>query len=147
MNDRTREPLPPRTAGIAGKYVIGAVAVIVIFAALVVVVLRETQSYYFTVAELADQSAELSGRRFRVAGVARQVELLVRPIRFMLEWEGKTLPVTYIGLRNPPDAFAEGVETVVTGTLALNGEFEAEQIQCKCGSKYEAETLQAPGTG
>lgn len=123
------------------KFVIGTAAIVLIFVALVTVVFRGTQTYYVTVSELADQQEELMGKRFRVAGLARQVELLVRPLRFMLEWEGKTLPVTYVGLRNPPDTFAEGVETVVTGTLESNGRFKAEQIQCKCGSKYEAESL------
>lgn len=125
------------------KFVIGTVAILVIFAALVVVVLRGTQTYYVTVSELANQREELMGERFRVSGLARQVELLVRPVRFMLEWEGKTLPVTYVGLRNPPDTFADGVETVVTGTLARDGVFKAEKIQCKCGSKYEADALRS----
>lgn len=129
------------------KYVIGTVGIVAIFLVLVVVVLRGTQTYYVTVAELAGQRGELLNERFRVAGVARQVELLVRPRRFMLEWEGKTLQVRYVGLRNPPDAFADGVETVVTGTLAADGEFEAEQIQCKCGSKYEAEAIKSRQQG
>jgi cytochrome c-type biogenesis protein CcmE len=123
------------------KFVIGTAAIVLIFVVLVVVVMRGTQTYYLTVSELADQKGELIGQRFRVSGLARQVELLARPLRFMLEWEGKTLPVTYVGLRSPPDTFAEGVETVVTGTLESDGQFKAEQIQCKCGSKYEAETL------
>ena len=129
------------------KFLIGAAAIVVIFVGLVVVIFRGTQMYYVTVSELADQRQELAGKRFRVAGLARQVELPARPLRFALEWEGKALPVTYVGLRNPPDTFAEGVETVLTGTLEEDGVFKAERIQCKCGSKYEAESLRQRAGG
>jgi len=131
------------------KFVIGAGAIIAIFALLLAVALQGSQTYYYTVEELMAKKGneDLGDRRIRVAGNAMQVELAVKPLRFMLEWEGKTLPVTYIGMQNPPDTFADGVETVVTGKLEDNGVFAAEQIQCKCGSKYEASAVAAKERG
>jgi len=125
------------------KFVFGGAAIVVIFGVLIAVALQGSQTYYYTVEELMEKKGEegITERRMRVAGNAMQVELAVKPLRFMLEYGGKTLPVTYIGLKNPPDTFADGVETVVTGKLEENGTFAAEQIQCKCGSKYEPSPL------
>jgi cytochrome c-type biogenesis protein CcmE len=59
----------------------------------------------------------------------------------MLEGEGKTLPVSYIGSDPLPDTFVDKSQALVEGRRGPDGRFIAEVVQAKCASKYEA----APG--
>ena len=60
----------------------------------------------------------------------------------VLEEQGKKLPVSYVGRDPLPDTFKDGAQALVEGRVTPDGHFEAEQIQAKCASKYEA----APGS-
>ena len=62
-------------------------------------------------------------------------------IDFVLEGEGKTLPVSYIGSDPLPDTFVDKSQALVEGHPNADGRFVAEVVQAKCASKYEA----APG--
>jgi cytochrome c-type biogenesis protein CcmE len=62
-------------------------------------------------------------------------------VDFVLEGEGKTLPVSYTGSDPLPDTFVDKSQALVEGSLAPDGRFVAERVQAKCASKYEA----APG--
>ena len=64
-------------------------------------------------------------------------------VDFVLEGEGKALPVSYVGTEPLPDTFIDKSQALVEGSLAKNGSFVAEHVQAKCASKYEA----APGAG
>jgi cytochrome c-type biogenesis protein CcmE len=59
----------------------------------------------------------------------------------VLEGEGKSIPVTYIGSDPLPDTFVDKAQALVEGSLSADGRFVAEHVQAKCASKYEA----APG--
>ena len=48
------------------------------------------------------------------------------------------MPVVYTGTDPLPDTFKDGAQALVEGHLASNGHFQAEQIQAKCASKYQA---------
>jgi cytochrome c-type biogenesis protein CcmE len=62
-------------------------------------------------------------------------------VDFVLEGEGKSLPVSYVGNDPLPDTFVDKAQALVEGRPAADGRFIAEVVQAKCASKYEA----APG--
>jgi cytochrome c-type biogenesis protein CcmE len=62
-------------------------------------------------------------------------------VDFVLEGEGKSLPVSYVGNDPLPDTFVDKAQALVEGRPASDGRFVAEVVQAKCASKYEA----APG--
>jgi cytochrome c-type biogenesis protein CcmE len=60
---------------------------------------------------------------------------------FVLEEQGRTLSVSYIGSEPLPDTFVDKSQALVEGRPSPDGKFVAEHVQAKCASKYEA----APG--
>jgi cytochrome c-type biogenesis protein CcmE len=62
-------------------------------------------------------------------------------VDFVLEGEGKQLPVSYVGIEPLPDTFVDKSQALVEGRPAPDGHFVAEHVQAKCASKYET----APG--
>jgi hypothetical protein len=50
-----------------------------------------------------------------------------------------TLAVRYSGSQPVPDTFKDGSEAIVEGQRLSDGSFDADHIQAKCASKYEAE--------
>jgi cytochrome c-type biogenesis protein CcmE len=79
---------------------------------------------------------------FRRGTVATgSIRHLTGRIDFVLEGEGKTMPVSYIGTDPLPDTFVDKSQALVEGHPAADGRFVAEVVQAKCASKYEA----APG--
>src|SRR5260370_6895356 len=72
---------------------------------------------------------------------AGSIRRLSGRVDFVLEGEGKTLPITYIGSDPLPDTFVDKSQALVEGRPATDGRFVAEVVQAKCASKYEA----APG--
>ena len=104
----------------------------------------ESKTYYHTIAELQTLSGSARTQRMRVAGTVEEGSIRHLPagrIDFVLEGEGKTLPVTYIGTDPLPDTFVGKAQALVEGHAGLDGRFVAEHVQAKCASKYEA----APG--
>ena len=101
---------------------------------------EEGKAYYKTIDELEAMGDEAQGKRIRVAGIVKEgsIERIGREIRFELEHEDLSLAVLYIGSQPVPDTFKDGAEALVEGHRAADGTFEADQIQAKCASKYEA---------
>ena len=64
----------------------------------------------------------------------------------MLTEQGKNLPVSYIGRDPLPDTFKDGAQALVEGKLIPDGRFQAEQVQAKCASKYEASPVAPKAT-
>jgi len=62
-------------------------------------------------------------------------------VDFVLEGEGRSLPVSYVGSDPLPDTFVDNSQALIEGRPAPDGRFMAEHVQAKCASKYEA----APG--
>ena len=100
---------------------------------------QEGKAYYKTLDELAMERPG-EDRRLRVAGIVSEgtIERNGATVRFQIEQEQLTLAVNYTGSQPIPDTFKAGVEAIVEGHLE-DGTFEADQIQAKCASKYEAE--------
>lgn len=102
---------------------------------------QEGKAYYRTLEELDTLGPNAEGQRLRVAGIVTDgsIERNGAEVTFQLEQEHRHLTVRYIGDQPIPDTFKGGVEAVVEGERQADGTFEADQIQAKCASKYEAE--------
>jgi len=125
------------------KFGIGVGVIIISLACLAWLGYGESKTYYHTIAELqALHGADLS-HRMRVAGTVApgSIHRLTGRVDFVLEGDGKALPVSYVGSDPLPDTFVDKSQALVEGRPAADGRFVAEQVQAKCPSKYEA----APG--
>ena len=103
---------------------------------------EEGKAYYKTIEELEAMGAEAEGKRLRVGGIVKEgsIERIGREVRFELEHEGgPSMAVLYNGSQPVPDTFKDGAEALVEGHRTPDGTFEADHIQAKCASKYEAE--------
>jgi len=125
------------------KFGIGVGVIVISLGCLAWLGYGESKTYYHTIAELqALHGADLS-HRMRVAGTVApgSIHRLTGRVDFVLEGEGKSLPVSYVGSDPLPDTFIDKSQALVEGRPAGDGRFVAEQVQAKCASKYEA----APG--
>jgi cytochrome c-type biogenesis protein CcmE len=103
----------------------------------------ESKTYYHTIAEYQALQGGARNHRMRLAGTvaAGSIKHLPGRVEFVLEEQGKTLPVSYVGSDPLPDTFADRAQALVEGHPADDGKFVAEHVQAKCASKYET----APG--
>ncbi|HYL83203.1 MAG TPA: cytochrome c maturation protein CcmE [Candidatus Angelobacter sp.] len=103
----------------------------------------ESKTYYHTIAELQTLNGSARTQRMRIGGTVGvgSIRRLAGRVDFVLEGEGKTLPVSYIGNDPLPDTFVDKSQALVEGRPGPDGRFVAEHVQAKCASKYEA----APG--
>lgn len=103
----------------------------------------ESKTYYHTIAELQNLQGPDRAHRIRVGGTVApgSIHHLNGRVDFVLEGEGKSLPVSYVGSDPLPDTFVDKSQALVEGRPATDGRFVAEVVQAKCASKYEA----APG--
>jgi cytochrome c-type biogenesis protein CcmE len=100
----------------------------------------ESKTYYHTIAELHTLQGRDLKQRMRVGGTvaAGSIRRYSGRVDFVLEGEGKTLPISYIGNDPLPDTFIDKSQALVEGTPDRDGRFVAEHVQAKCASKYEA---------
>ncbi len=103
----------------------------------------ESKTYYHTIAELQTLKGAERNHRMRIGGTvaAGSIRRSTSRVDFVLEGEGKSLPVSYIGTDPLPDTFVDNSQALVEGRPDQDGRFRAEHVQAKCASKYEA----APG--
>ena len=99
---------------------------------------QESKTYYVTVNELMQGRA--ARRRVRVGGTVRpgSIERRAGKVSFRLSQDANSIPVTYVGTDTLPDTFKDGSQAIVDGNYLSTGEFQAEKIQAKCASKYQA---------
>ena len=100
----------------------------------------ESKTYYHTIAELETLQGSAISQRMRIGGTVAvgSIRHLAGRVDFVLEGEGKTLPVSYIGTDPLPDTFIDKSQALVEGHPGPEGRFVAEVVQAKCASKYEA---------
>lgn len=107
----------------------------------------ESKTYYHTIAELQELKGDALQHRMRVGGTVAPGS--IRPmsgrVDFVLNGEGKSLPVSYVGGDPLPDTFKDNAQALVEGRPA-DGRFVAEHVQAKCASKYEAEAGGSPAS-
>ena len=103
----------------------------------------ESKTYYHTIAELQKLKGADLAHRMRLGGTVQpgSIRRLSGRVDFVLQGEGKTLPISYVGSDPLPDTFVDNSQALVEGRPAPDGRFVAEHVQAKCASKYEA----APG--
>ena len=103
----------------------------------------ESKTYYFTLQELSTLTASQARHRLRVGGDIRpgSIQRLPGRVDFVIEQEGRSLAVSYVGRDPLPDTFVDSAQALVEGRRMPDGRFVAEKVQAKCASKYEA----APG--
>lgn len=125
------------------KFAVGSGVIIVSLAFLAWLGYGESKTYYHTIAELQTLTGSARSQRMRLGGTVApgSIHRLSGRVDFVLEGEGKSLPVSYIGGDPLPDTFTDKAQALVEGHPAQDGRFVAEHVQAKCASKYEA----APG--
>jgi len=99
---------------------------------------QQSKTYYVTVNELTHGQA--ARRHVRVGGTVEpgSVERRAGKVTFRLAQDANSIPVTYVGTDTLPDTFKDGAQAILDGDYLASGEFQAETIQAKCASKYQA---------
>jgi len=122
------------------KFIVGVIIIVMAIVYLGVTGFQEEISYYVTVDELDGIGDEAYDVNLRVAGqvVMGSIDRSGKRMTFEISQNDAVLPVVYIGEKPVPDTFKEHAETVVKGVYRHDGVFEADHIQAKCASKYEA---------
>jgi cytochrome c-type biogenesis protein CcmE len=125
------------------KFGIGIGVIVVAMGFLAWLGYGESKTYYHTIAELQTLQGRALKQRMRVGGTVapNSIHRYSGRVDFVLEGEGKTLPVSYVGSDPLPDTFVDKAQALVEGSPSSDGRFVAEHVQAKCASKYEA----APG--
>jgi cytochrome c-type biogenesis protein CcmE len=105
--------------------------------------IRETKTYYKTIAELGRMGDDAQGKRLRVAGDVESgsISRSGREVRFTLIQDHRRLQVVYAGSDPLPDTLRDGAQALADGELGRDGTFHASKIQAKCASKYEAKPV------
>jgi cytochrome c-type biogenesis protein CcmE len=129
------------------KFLIGSGIIVVTLISLAYVGFTQSKTYYHTISELGTLHGAALHQRMRVSGNVRagSIEHVAGRVDFVLEEQGKTLAISYTGRDPLPDTFKDGAQALVEGRLTPDGRFNAEQVQAKCASKYEATPNQTPG--
>ncbi len=106
--------------------------------------IRDTKTYYKTIPELEQMGTTAHGKRLRVGGDIQPGSIVKggSQVAFVLHQGAKTLKVVYTGSDPLPDTFRDNAQALADGSLGANGVFEANKIQAKCASKYEAKPPQ-----
>jgi cytochrome c-type biogenesis protein CcmE len=122
------------------KFTVGAAIILATVVWLGWIGVRQSKTYYHTIAELQTLNGSALHQRMRISGNVMQgsIHRLPGRVDFVLEEEGKTLPVSYVGTDPLPDTFKGGAMALVEGREMPDGRFVAEQVQAKCASKYQA---------
>jgi len=125
------------------KFGIGIGIIVVSMAFLAWLGYGESKTYYHTLAELDTLKGSARTERMRIGGTVQNgsIHRMTGRVDFVLEGEGKSLPVSYVGSDPLPDTFVDNSQALIEGRPSADGRFVAEHIQAKCASKYEA----APG--
>ena len=101
---------------------------------------KDTKSYYKTIPELEKMDKTEKTERLRVAGDVQPGSIVKNGlgVAFILHQGAKTLNVVYSGTDPLPDTFKDNAQALADGRLGADGTFQAQKIQAKCASKYEA---------
>jgi len=129
------------------KFLIGSGIIVVTLISLAYVGFTQSKTYYHTISELETLRGAALRQRMRVSGNVRagSIQHVAGRVDFVLEEQGRTLPISYTGRDPLPDTFKDGAQALVEGRINPEGRFNAEQVQAKCASKYEATPNQTTG--
>lgn len=132
-----------------GKFIIGSGIIVATLLVLAYAGYTQSKTYYHTISEVGTLHGVALHQRMRVSGdvAAGSIEHLDGRVDFVLEEQGKKMPVSYTGSDPLPDTFKDGAQALVEGRLMPDGHFMADQVQAKCASKYQATPGQAAAMG
>lgn len=125
-----------------------AIGISVIILAVIVLAIQgmqedETMSYSKTVSEVKQLDDQARKVNLKVSGDLLKGSIIRNnmDLDFIITEGGEQLQIHYIGKDPIPDTFNNEMdaEVVVSGRLQADGVFNAERIQAKCASKYEAD--------
>lgn len=123
------------------KVFLGIGLIVAAMAALMVLGLSKSQTYYVTLEELLSQPDAQGDRQLRVNGRLIGSSVSFDPEKVLLTFQlregDRTLSVVHNGVR--PGAFEDDAEVLVEGRYQ-DGVFVADNVLTKCPSKYEAKT-------
>jgi cytochrome c-type biogenesis protein CcmE len=132
------------------KFGVGTGIILISLSALAWLGARESKTYYHTIAELPSLKGAAARQHMRIGGTVApgSIAHLQGRVDFVLEGEGKSLPVSYVGTDPLPDTFVDNSQALIEGHAAPDGRFVADKVQAKCASKYEADPgQQKPANG
>ena len=127
------------------KFFLGSLLILGVLAWMGVSGYQESKTYYVTLPELRALDEKALVLRLRVAGnvLPGSIRRQEGRVLFTLYQENDRLAVAYIGREPLPDTLVDDAEAIVTGRITRENVFEAQVVQAKCASKYEAAP---PGT-
>jgi cytochrome c-type biogenesis protein CcmE len=133
---------------VRSKFLIGSGIIVITLVSLAYVGFTQSKTYYHTITELSTLQGISLRQRMRVSGNVKNGTISHVPggVDFVLTEQGRDLRVSYVGRDPLPDTFKDGAQALVEGKMMSDNRFEAEQVQAKCASKYEAAPGQTPGT-
>jgi cytochrome c-type biogenesis protein CcmE len=104
----------------------------------------DTKTYYKTIPELQQMGKDAQNHKLRVGGDVQPGSILKSGAQtsFVLHQGATTLNVVYSGSDPLPDTFRDNAQALADGRLGPDGVFQANKIQAKCASKYEAKPNQ-----
>ena len=104
----------------------------------------DTKTYYKTIPELQQMGKDAQNHKLRVGGDVQPGSILKNGAQtsFVLHQGATTLNVVYSGSDPLPDTFRDNAQALADGRLGADGVFQANKIQAKCASKYEAKPNQ-----
>src|ERR1039457_709618 len=106
--------------------------------------LKGDMTYYKTISDLNKMGDQAMRKRLRVGGEVEKDSVVRngREVSFILKQDALKLKVVYNGAELIPDTFKDGAQALADGRLGPNGVFQANKIEAKCASKYEAKPMQ-----
>jgi cytochrome c-type biogenesis protein CcmE len=133
---------------VRSKFLVGSGIIVITLISLAYVGFTQSKTYYHTITELSTLQGISLRQRMRVSGNVKNGTISHVPggVDFVLTEQGRDLRVSYVGRDPLPDTFKDGAQALVEGKMMSDNRFEAEQVQAKCASKYEAAPGQTPGT-
>src|ERR1700741_4975094 len=125
------------------KFGIGIGVIVISMACMAWLGYGESKTYYHSLSELDGLKGAECNSHMRIGGTVEvgSIHRMTGRVDFVLEGEGKTLPVSYVGSDPLPDTFVDKSQALIEGKPTAEGRFVADHVQAKCASKYEA----APG--
>jgi cytochrome c-type biogenesis protein CcmE len=122
------------------KFAVGSGIIIVTLLSLAYVGFTQSKTYYHTLAEVQSLQGAALHQRMRVSGNVKSgsIQRSAGRVDFVLEEQGRVLNVSYDGRDPLPDTFKDGAQALVEGKMMPDGRFDADQVQAKCASKYQA---------
>jgi cytochrome c-type biogenesis protein CcmE len=112
--------------------------------------ISESKTYFKTITEVHQMGDQAQAKRVRVDGFVvpgsivrngAEVSFIMHQDPTKRAADTVRLKVVYKGIDPLPDTFKDDAQAMADGRLGADGIFQANKIQAKCASKYEAKPL------